>query len=89
MGGFVSNLDKLRKAGCDMFIAASGSAMMGVSEGELENGTAIPDEAWIAGIVESDEGDPNRYASSAKIVWIGGSKALRATNWARARRTIC
>ena len=29
---YESNLDKLKKAGCDLFVVMSGNAMMGISE---------------------------------------------------------
>ena len=47
---YVSNLDKLKKAACDLFICASGNAMMGISVGELEDAfmtTKMPDHSWI------------------------------------------
>lgn len=68
MGVFVSNLDKLKKAGCDLFIASYGDALMGVSEGELGN-VFMPDSVWIAGVDCADECDPERCAEMP-IIWI-------------------
>jgi hypothetical protein len=71
-GTGLTNLQKLREGGCDLFIAASGTALMGVSEGEVEAGEKagydlVPDSAWVAGVICRDECDPERVAELAEV----------------------